>query len=138
MPNIAGLKQAVGGVDADTLELMANKPSDFDVLCGDDAFLFSLLCLGAAGAIAASAHFCTGQFVAMVEAVRSGDNETARNLAAMLLPVCQALFEEPSPSVLKGVMAELGRISTPALRAPMTPASDQAVARALRAIEKVA
>src|SRR3954453_6319951 len=35
-PNVAGVKQAVGGIDADTLELLAGAGDDFAVLGGDD------------------------------------------------------------------------------------------------------
>jgi len=134
--NVAGVKQSVGGVDADTLELLANKPAGFSVLSGDDAFLFPLLCLGGSGAIAASAHFCTAGFVALVEAVRKGDVETGRQVAEMLLPVCQVLFVEPNPSVIKGVLAAQGRISTDQLRSPMTSVSAESVRAAVEAVTR--
>ena len=35
-PDVVGVKQAVGGVDADTLRLLAGAPGDFAVLGGDD------------------------------------------------------------------------------------------------------
>src|SRR5438128_688467 len=38
--NVVGVKQAVGGIDADTLSLLAAAPADFAVLGGDDAYLF--------------------------------------------------------------------------------------------------
>ena len=44
---IVGLKQAVGALDVDTLQLLAHAPDDFAVLCGDDAFLLPLLLMGA-------------------------------------------------------------------------------------------
>ena len=47
--NVAGLKQAVGGIDADTLEVLARAPAQFSVLGGDDAFLYPLVLMGAAG-----------------------------------------------------------------------------------------
>lgn len=130
-PNVAGLKQAVGGIDTDTLGLMAGKPAGFHVLSGDDAFLFPLLCLGGTGAVAASSHFCTAGFVALVDAALHGDVQSARQYAEILLPVCQALFVEPSPGVIKGVLAAQGRISTADLRLPMTEASPASVAAAL-------
>ncbi len=38
--NVVGLKQAVGGIDTDTLEVLAAAPAGFGVLGGDDAFLY--------------------------------------------------------------------------------------------------
>ena len=133
-PNVAGLKQAVGGVDVDTLTVLAEAPADFQVLCGDDAFLFPMLCSGAVGGILASAHVCTQAFVALVDAVAKGEVAVARELSELLLPVCRALFVEPSPAVTKGVLAARGAIGSAGLRAPMTEASPGAVAAAVEAV----
>ena len=38
-PDVAGVKQAVGGIDADTLRVLAEAPPSFAVLGGDDAYL---------------------------------------------------------------------------------------------------
>jgi 4-hydroxy-tetrahydrodipicolinate synthase len=89
---IAGVKQAVGALDADTLQLLAAAPADFAVLCGDDAFLLPLLLMGARGAIAASAHLCTERFAALVSAAAGGRLDEAREHAEALLPLVLALF----------------------------------------------
>jgi 4-hydroxy-tetrahydrodipicolinate synthase len=44
--NIAGVKQAVGAIDTDTLTLLAGAREKFAVLGGDDAFLFPLTLMG--------------------------------------------------------------------------------------------
>src|SRR5580693_5598110 len=61
IPGIAGIKHAAGGVDHDTVLLMADPPEHFAVLAGDDLFASPLLALGAAGGILASAHVRTGE-----------------------------------------------------------------------------
>ena len=129
---IVGVKQAVGALDADTLQLLAQAPADFAVLCGDDAFLLPLLLMGARGAIAASAHLCTERFAALVAAADGGRLDEARAQAEELLPLVLALFAEPSPAVLKALLHEAGRIPTPALRMPLQGASAQALERARR------
>ena len=130
--SIVGLKQAVGSVDADTLELLAAAPADFAVLCGDDAFLLPLLAMGARGAITASAHLCTERFAALVAAADAGRFDEARAHAQALLALVLALFAEPSPAVLKAMLHEAGRIPTPAVRMPLQSASAEALARARR------
>ena len=50
-PNIVGMKQAVGALDADTLEILAGAPHGFSVLGGDDAFFLPTVLMGGAGAI---------------------------------------------------------------------------------------
>jgi 4-hydroxy-tetrahydrodipicolinate synthase len=129
---IVGVKQAVGAVDIDTLQLLAQAPADFAVLCGDDAFLLPLLLMGAAGAIAASSHLCTERFAALIADARAGRLDGAREHAEALLPLVLALFAEPSPAVLKAMLHDAGRIPTPAVRMPLQAASRAAVQHARR------
>jgi 4-hydroxy-tetrahydrodipicolinate synthase len=135
-PNIAGVKQAVGALDADTLELLARAPRGFSVLGGEDAILFPIVCMGGQGAIAASAHVCTERVVEMIECGLAGKLDDGRAHAEALLPVVRAGFAEPNPAVFKGVLHAQGRIATPDLRLPMTNASEGAVTAALEAIER--
>jgi 4-hydroxy-tetrahydrodipicolinate synthase len=135
-PNIAGVKQAVGSLDADTLQLLAEAPRSFAVLGGEDAILYPIMCMGGAGAIAASAHVCTERVVAMIECGAAGKQEDGRAHAEALLPVVRAGFAEPNPAVFKGVLHAQGRIATPDLRAPMTNAAAAAIERCLEAIQR--
>lgn len=136
-PNIAGIKQASTGLDLDTLQLLAGAPDDFAVLGGEDPFLFPLVLMGGAGAICASAHVCTERFVAMIECGLAGKVDDGRAHAEALLPVVQACFAEPNPAVFKAVLHAQGRIPTPDVRLPLTPASDAARDAALAAIRAV-
>jgi 4-hydroxy-tetrahydrodipicolinate synthase len=131
LPGIAGVKQAVGGIDDDTVKLMAGLPERFAVLAGDDVFASPLLALGAAGAILASAHLCTGDFSALVSAWRAGQHARARALGNRLVPLSAALFAEPNPTVIKGVLHARGRIPAAAVRLPLVPAGHGAVRIAL-------
>jgi len=129
--NIAGLKQAVGCIDADTLTVLAGAPRGFALLGGDDPYLFPLTLMGAPGAIAASANLCTGRFVAMIEHGLAGEVAPGRAHAEALLPLVRALFAEPSPAVIKALLHAEGRIPTPDVRMPLSNASAAAVERAL-------
>jgi 4-hydroxy-tetrahydrodipicolinate synthase len=133
--NVAGVKQAVGGIDADTLVVLARVADDFAVLGGDDPFLFPMTLMGASGAIAASSHLCTRQFVEMIDCGVRGDVAGGRSLAEKLLAVSRALFAEPSPAVIKAALHAQGKIPTPHVRMPMADASADATERALAAVE---
>jgi 4-hydroxy-tetrahydrodipicolinate synthase len=128
--NIAGVKQAVASLDADTLTLLAGKPDGFAVLGGDDAYLFPTMLMGGEGAIAASAHLCTERVVAMLAAGAAGDVATGRPHAEALLPLVEALFAEPNPAVIKALLHAEGRIPTPDVRLPLTAATPAALQRA--------
>lgn len=127
IPGISGIKHAVGGIDQDTLTLMADLPEGFAVLAGDDVFASPLLALGAAGGIVASAQLRTGEFVELIAAWRSGKAARARALGHRLVPLSAALFAEPNPVVIKGVLHAQGKIPSPAVRLPLLPARDDTV-----------
>jgi 4-hydroxy-tetrahydrodipicolinate synthase len=133
-PGITGVKHAVGSVDADTCELLASAPPSFAVLAGDDALAPPLLALGAAGAITASAHVSTKEYAAMVEAWRTGSVELGQSLGRSLGALSMALFAEPNPTVIKGVLHAQGRIPSPAVRLPLLPARETAVQAALACV----
>ena len=124
-PNIVGLKQSVGSLDADTLELVGAE-LDLQILAGDDAFIGPTVLMGGAGAIAAAAHVCTREFVELVASARAGDAPRTARLAAALLPVVTAGFSEPSPAVWKAALARAGDIDSPSVRRPLAAATEQA------------
>jgi 4-hydroxy-tetrahydrodipicolinate synthase len=136
MPNVAGVKQAVGTLDVDTLEVLAAAPSGFGVLSGDDYLAFPMVCMGAVGGITASAHVCTARWVALVECALAGKLDEGRHHHDALLPVVQAAFAEPNPAVFKGVLHAQGRIATPDVRMPLANAAQGSIDRCLAAIER--
>jgi 4-hydroxy-tetrahydrodipicolinate synthase len=137
LPGIAGVKHAVGAVDQDTVLLMASRPADFAVLAGDDAFASALLALGAAGGITASAQVCPGPFASLIDAWHRGDAERARDLGHRLTPLSAALFAEPNPTVIKGVLHAQGKIPSPAVRLPLLPASQDSVRAAVSLLSQL-
>jgi 4-hydroxy-tetrahydrodipicolinate synthase len=123
LPNVAGVKLAVGAVDAVAVDLLGDPPPGFAIMAGDDVFLSPLLALGAAGGILASAHLATGQFAALAAAWRGGDLSAARRLGPALARLSAAAFAEPNPSVIKAALHAQGRIPTPGVRLPLLPAA---------------
>jgi 4-hydroxy-tetrahydrodipicolinate synthase len=127
IPNVAGLKQATGALDIDTLCVLRDAPASFSLLAGDDAFIGPTILMGGTGAIAAAAHVCTDMFVALVSAALGNDVVATRRLAHMLLPVVLAGFAEPNPAVWKGALHRMGELTSASLRRPMTSASEESV-----------
>ncbi|WP_219267753.1 4-hydroxy-tetrahydrodipicolinate synthase [Pseudomonas sp. Xaverov 259] len=118
-PRIAAIKDC-GGNLATTLALIAS--GEVDVLCGEDIQIFNALCLGASGAIAASAHVRTEAFVALCQQVRDNQLAGARATFFTLLPLINTMFMEPNPAPVKAALALQGLIGSE-LRAPMQAAS---------------
>ncbi len=123
-PQIVAIKDC-GGNLGNTLALLAS--GEVDVLCGEDIQLFNALCLGASGAIAASAHVRTEQFVALWQQVRDNQLAQARATFLELVPLITTMFLEPNPAPVKAALALQGLIGSE-LRAPMQRASEAVVA----------
>jgi 4-hydroxy-tetrahydrodipicolinate synthase len=137
LPNVAGIKLATGGIGSEAVDLLGDCPPDFAVLAGDDLFLSSLLAIGAAGGILASAHLATIRFVRLAEAWAEGDVATARDLGHQLTRVSAAAFAEPNPTVIKGVLHAQGRIPTPDVRLPLLPAGRDSVGNLLKRLAEI-
>ncbi|KPI04437.1 Dihydrodipicolinate synthase [Actinobacteria bacterium OV450] len=131
LPGVAGMKYAGGGIGEEAVALLGGPPEGFAVLAGDDVYLSPLLAMGAAGGILASAHLATARFAELAAAWRDGDVPRARTLGHGLARLSAALFAEPSPVVLKGVLHAQGRIPTPDVRLPLLPAHGATVSTAL-------
>jgi 4-hydroxy-tetrahydrodipicolinate synthase len=131
VPGIAGMKHAVGGIDHDTVMLMADRPDGFAVLAGDDAMAAPLLALGAAGGILASAHVATRSFARLLAAGAAAPDAEGGHPWRRLAQLSAALFAEPNPAVIKGVLHAQGKIPSPAVRLPLLPARAEAVRSAL-------
>lgn len=134
---LAGVKLSLPALDPDALELLARAPQDFAVLAGEDALIFSMAAAGGAGAIAASGHCRTRELADLLASVEQGDLATARARAHALLPFQRALFAEPNPTVIKGVLHRQGLIATPRVRLPHVQATPSAVAAALELAQPV-
>ncbi|MGI5165475.1 dihydrodipicolinate synthase family protein [Spirillospora sp. CA-253888] len=123
---VIGIKHCPGGIDHDTLALLAARTGKA-VLCGDDAYVHPMMALGASGGITASACLAPAAYA---ELARSG----CQDLHNALLPLVDALFAEPSPAVLKACLADLGVLDSPAVRAPLHAPRPENVARARAAL----
>ncbi|MDX6237313.1 MAG: 4-hydroxy-tetrahydrodipicolinate synthase [Kribbellaceae bacterium] len=127
VPRIVGVKYATGNIDQETIDLLGDLPPGFTLLAGDDLFVSPLLALGAAGGILASAHLATGRFVELARAWHEGDVGRARALGHALAGLAAAIFAEPNPTVIKGVLHAQGRIPTASVRLPLLPAARDSV-----------
>ncbi len=132
--NIVGIKDC-GGSAAKTQALIED--GRLAVLAGEDAQVFSTLCLGGTGAITAAANACPEAFVAMFEAVRDGRIDDARKLQHALRPLIDAMFAEPNPALVKAALGARGLIAD-TVRPPLlgsTDAGRAGIAKALAAFD---
>ncbi|MEU3948981.1 dihydrodipicolinate synthase family protein [Streptomyces sp. NPDC029526] len=131
LPQVVGVKYATGAIDAAAMELLGSPTPGFAVLGGDDAVISPLLAAGADGGILASANVRTADYAELIALWRRDAAGPARRLGAELARMSAALFAEPNPTVIKGVLHAQGRIPSPAVRLPLLAASAESVRRAV-------
>jgi 4-hydroxy-tetrahydrodipicolinate synthase len=141
VPNIVGLKEAVGSMDQ-VADLMSGAPADFRVWSGNDGDTFPMMCLGAHGVVSVASHVVGRQIRRMVDLASSGDTAGAARLHLRLLPLFKALFPPvspvASPSAIKAALDLLG-FETGGLRLPLIelPAAAQERLKGLLATYEV-
>ena len=123
--NIVAIKDCGGNLN-NTLAVLAS--GRVDVLCGEDNQMFNAMCLGATGAIAASAHIHPELFVQLYRQIQEQQLAAARTTFFQLTPLIQALFVEPNPGPVKTALALQGLIRDE-LRAPMQTSSEATTQR---------
>jgi 4-hydroxy-tetrahydrodipicolinate synthase len=118
-PNIRALKDC-GGDAHKTQALITD--GRLQVLAGEDAQILATLAMGGVGAIAASAHLKTAQFVQVLDWMRQGERLQAQQFWEPLPALVQAIFAEPNPALIKAALAHQGLVHNE-LRLPMMTAS---------------
>jgi 4-hydroxy-tetrahydrodipicolinate synthase len=117
-PNIIGVKQSFGDMDA-VSEIVATLPKEtWTTWCGDDSLTLPMMACGATGVISVSAHLIARHLRALVDAFKAGNIDQARTLHLQLLDLNRDLFFLPNPTVVKACLAKLGYIA-PHLRLPL-------------------
>ncbi|MBR5617865.1 MAG: 4-hydroxy-tetrahydrodipicolinate synthase [Oscillospiraceae bacterium] len=121
-PNIVAIKEATGNM-AQMVELRALCGDKLDIYSGEDALTVPMMAMGAKGTISVLSNVVPAQSVAMTDACKAGDFETAARWQCRLLPLINALFSEVNPIPAKAAAAAMG-FGADFLRLPLTPMED--------------
>lgn len=131
--NIVAVKDATADLNLAS-ELMAAAPGAFELISGDDASTFALVCLGGTGVISVSSHVAGEQMREMVQLAERGDVDGGRKIHNQLLPIYKALFLTTSPIPVKAAMGLIGQPVGPP-RLPLVPATKDEIAAVEKALE---
>ena len=118
-PNIVAIKEASGNM-AQMVELRALCGAKLDIYSGEDALTVPMMAMGAKGTISVLSNVVPAESVAMTDACKRGDFETASKMQCRLLPLINALFSEVNPIPAKAAAAAMG-FGADFLRLPLTP-----------------
>ncbi len=122
-PNIIGLKDSSGNV-IQLAEILNAVARGFNVMVGTAGVLFSGLTIGCVGGINALANVAPEQCVAILDLVKAGDLDAARQLQLKMIPVNQAVTAVYGVPGLKTAMDMLGYFGGDP-RLPLLPSSEQ-------------
>ena len=122
-PNIVAVKEASGNL-TQIMEILRDKPDDFDVLSGDDAITQPLMALGAQGVISVAANAYISPFSRMMNAMREGRPDEALSLHYAMLRMNQLIFADGNPAGIKCLMSHLGLCQN-VLRLPLVPVGEK-------------
>lgn len=135
-PKIVGVKDSSGNI-VQIAEIIRQAPAGFSTFAGSGSFLYASLCLGAAGGIVALANVAPRECVALYNAVRAGDHESARRLQLRLMAVNAAVTSRFGVPGLKAAMDLVGYEGGEPRRPlrPLDPQQRDEVRRILAAAE---
>ena len=122
-PNIIAVKEASGNLQQ-IMEILRDKPSDFDVLSGDDGITQPLMALGAQGVISVAANAYTAPFSRMMHAMKEGHTVEALRLHYAMLHMNQLIFADGNPAGIKCLMSHMGLCEN-VLRLPLVTVNDK-------------
>lgn len=118
--NIVAIKEASGNLKQ-VEEIIKNKPSNFDVISGDDALTYQIIERGATGVISVIGNAFPKEFSNMVHLELKGDYENALKIHRNLTDIFELLFIDGNPAGIKATLSEMGMIEN-VLRLPLVPA----------------
>ena len=122
-PNIIAVKEASGNLQQ-IMEILRDKPADFDVLSGDDGITQPLIALGAQGVISVAANAYTKPFSRMMRAMKEGRTEEALQLHYAMLRMNQFIFADGNPAGIKCLMSHMGLCEN-VLRLPLVTVNEK-------------
>ncbi len=117
--NITAIKEASGNI-TQMDDIIKNKPSDFQVISGDDGITFPLVALGAVGVISVIGNAFPKEFSRMVRLALEGDYTNARIIHSRFAELFELLFVDGNPAGVKCMLNMMGFIENN-LRLPLVP-----------------
>ena len=134
-PNIIAVKEASGNLQQ-IMEILRDKPADFDVLSGDDGITQPLMALGSQGVISVAANAYTKPFSRMMRAMKEGRTDEALRLHYAMLKMNQLIFADGNPAGIKCLMSHMGLCEN-VLRLPLVKANEKVEADIIEEWERL-
>jgi 4-hydroxy-tetrahydrodipicolinate synthase len=116
IPNVIGVKEASGNMEQ-ILSILRDRPKDFLVLSGDDAWTLPLMAVGADGVVSVASN-------EVPRLMRELVDRRDPALHHRLLPLLTGNFIESNPGPAKAALKMMGVLANDTLRPPLAPMSE--------------
>lgn len=131
----AAIKEASGNPEQ-FMDIMNEKPAEFDVISGDDNLTLPFLAMGMSGVISVIAQAYPKQFSSMVRLGLDGKFEEARQIHYQLYAIMKGIFMEGNPGGIKYVLSQMGLCQN-VVRLPLAPISKGSEAKLANMMEMI-
>lgn len=119
--NIIAIKEAANDM-LQSMEIVKGKPSDFQLISGDDIHALPMMSFGCEGVISVVAQAIPKTFTGMVNAALHNDFTIAANAQFKMNNLIKDIFRENNPAGIKAALHCLGLCENE-LRLPLVPVS---------------
>ena len=132
---VCAVKEASGNI-GQIMDLIAEKPDNFDILSGDDNLTLPVIALGGTGIVSVASNLIPGKMIELTDAALKGNIEKAKELHYKLLPFFKAEFIDTNPIPIKYMMY-LKKMIKEAYRLPLCELSDNDKKQVKSVLEKM-
>ena len=124
IPSVIGIKESSGNLPM-MAEIIRKYGRDITIFTGCDALTLQIFSTGADAAILALGNIAPAAVVSILENMKAGNLEAARETYYKLLPIANIISEEENfPTTVKEAVSQLGYNCGPP-RLPITPCNDR-------------
>ena len=135
-PNVVGIKYSYPDMPR-LLQFMDVRDGDFSVLAGPDDLFFALMASGGDGAISGNSNVIPEHYVAIYDAFKAGDYETARKLQAKVNRLIAYISGPNNMARYKAALKHRGVIASAAVRRPLRELTPEEEKEFLETIERM-
>ena len=107
IPNIVGIKEASGDLNQ-IKTIIDQAPNNFYVWSGNDSDTLPIMQIGGVGIVSVASHLVGSQISQMIDLQLTGSTDEAEKINDKIMPLCDVLFSETSPTPLKYALERVG------------------------------
>lgn len=120
--NIIGIKESSG--DSEKIKAIKEQTQQFLVYTGDDHMIYDAMNYGADGVISVASHLYGRSIHTMMNLLRNGKKESAKELFDVYVEKFKILFIKPNPVCVKSALCQLG-FNVGSVRLPLVTLDDK-------------